>query len=556
MKYKIHNIIKIRFLFIIAFTLFNLQIYSQKNTLHVIENKNCVQTKTFKNADLNYYVNHFAEKLKLAYIRKGYIACSIDSITWKTNNASIFLNKGFEYKFGKLSCDFNCISSKTELKPNRSANFKKIEKFESNILSYYRSHGYLNAQLSKNTEFDSAIINLNYHLEQNDQFFFDSIVFDKKLISYNYISRFTGLRLNEPANYLKLQNLNTAFKQNQIFSLDSLKITYSKKKVKAHLHLKQNKKNSFNGILGIQSNKQNKVEATGKIELSLANTLKQGEKIIFEWNKTNPLSQQLHIAATFPYIYKTPIGIKADFELRKQDSSYTNTNIMTGLLIPFSNWGELSVNVLSRNSIINTKTDSIFIKSSKAILYGLGYNFYSFNNFTNPSSGWLLETSILLGQKNNDYSNNSSYKSLQSEAQLLIQRPIKLPYGNIFLSSNSGIILNDSLNANNLYPIGGIKNLRGFNENSIFAKSYAIFSCEGRLSIDSESYVYLFYDLGFTNELSTYNFLTNKRQAFGLGLKLNTKAGLVHISYALGKLNSENYNIKSGKIHIGYVNKF
>jgi hypothetical protein len=42
----------------------------------------------------------------------------------------------------------------------------------------------------------------------------------------------------------------------------------------------------------------------------------------------------------------------------------------------------------------------------------------------------------------------------------------------------------------------------------------------------------------------------------GIGLTLETKAGVFGLSYAIGKLPQNPFNLRSAKIHFGYVNYF
>ena len=51
--------------------------------------------------------------------------------------------------------------------------------------------------------------------------------------------------------------------------------------------------------------------------------------------------------------------------------------------------------------------------------------------------------------------------------------------------------------------------------------------------------------------------LSNSFIATGLGMALETKLGLLNVSYAIGKRNDVKFNIRdASKIHFGYVNYF
>ena len=55
---------------------------------------------------------------------------------------------------------------------------------------------------------------------------------------------------------------------------------------------------------------------------------------------------------------------------------------------------------------------------------------------------------------------------------------------------------------NELFRIGGTKLLRGFNEEVIFASFYSVFSLEYRLLFNQNSNLFVFSDLGYTEQIT------------------------------------------------------
>jgi outer membrane protein assembly factor BamA len=110
---------------------------------------------------------------------------------------------------------------------------------------------------------------------------------------------------------------------------------------------------------------------------------------------------------------------------------------------------------------------------------------------------------------------------------------------------------------NNLFQIGGFKTLRGFDEESIFASRFLIFSNEYRLLLGNNSYLSFFTDAAVTKFQT--NLIEKKFQFIsgGTGLLFETKAGLLNICYAIGKRNDVPFSWKNAsKIHFGYINYF
>jgi hemolysin activation/secretion protein len=109
---------------------------------------------------------------------------------------------------------------------------------------------------------------------------------------------------------------------------------------------------------------------------------------------------------------------------------------------------------------------------------------------------------------------------------------------------------------NELFQIGGYKLLRGFDEESIFANRYAVGTLEYRYLLGLNSYFSGFTDFGWSNDKSKLTTFSKTYIGAGLGLSFETKGGLFNISFAAGKRNDIDFNLRQSKIHFGYVSIF
>ena len=124
------------------------------------------------------------------------------------------------------------------------------------------------------------------------------------------------------------------------------------------------------------------------------------------------------------------------------------------------------------------------------------------------------------------------------------------------LGFNGGVFSSPSTYRNELFLIGGYKLLRGFDEASILAAQYAVGTLEYRYLIGLNSFLFSFLDAGWAkNEVPGYE-LNNIYMGAGIGLAFETKAGIFNISYAVGKRDDTNLNLRDAKIHLGYVSFF
>ena len=129
--------------------------------------------------------------------------------------------------------------------------------------------------------------------------------------------------------------------------------------------------------------------------------------------------------------------------------------------------------------------------------------------------------------------------------------------GTIKTSIQSGWIFSpQEIFRNEQYRLGGNKLLRGFDEETVFSTRYAILTIEPRLLIGQNSYLFVFGDLGYTEDKTNETNTSDRPMGFGAGLTFETKVGLFGFSLALGKQLGNAFNYRDMKIHFGYVSLF
>jgi hemolysin activation/secretion protein len=117
----------------------------------------------------------------------------------------------------------------------------------------------------------------------------------------------------------------------------------------------------------------------------------------------------------------------------------------------------------------------------------------------------------------------------------------------------------ENLYLNDLYRVGGLRSLRGFNDNFFYASYYGISNLELRLLLEqaaqSQSYLYVFYD----QSVLGYQLAGHYQETplgLGLGLSITTDVGLFNFAYAIGKVQNQPIDFSLSKIHFGYISRF
>jgi hemolysin activation/secretion protein len=109
---------------------------------------------------------------------------------------------------------------------------------------------------------------------------------------------------------------------------------------------------------------------------------------------------------------------------------------------------------------------------------------------------------------------------------------------------------------NELYRFGGSGSLRGFDENIFNASVYSLQNIEIRYLYEQNAAFYLFWNGAYYYKNVTNDVTEDFPWGFGIGADFETNAGIFTISYALGKLFDNPLEIRSAKIHVGYVSRF
>ena len=117
-------------------------------------------------------------------------------------------------------------------------------------------------------------------------------------------------------------------------------------------------------------------------------------------------------------------------------------------------------------------------------------------------------------------------------------------------------IIGKNIFTNELYRIGGLVSLRGFDEESINASAYVMPSVEYRFLFDKNSALFLFANGAYYENVSRTQRVFDRPFGFGTGIFFETKSGIFSLTYAVGKQFNNPILLKNAKIHFGLVSIF
>ena len=368
----------------------------------------------------------------------------------------------------------------------------------------------------------------------------------------NYISHELHLKIGEKFNKSKLNYASVAMRK--ITFAEEQKppeVLFTKDSTFIYLYFKKKQANKFDGLIGFSSKEEKKgLEFNGYLDLSFNNIFNKGENIDLFWKNNGNDNQRFYIGAKIPYFFNLPIIPKINFELFRQDSTYSNTLTNIDLSYTLSKRGFITASFHTENSNVLTSKFNPTIESFKNIFYGVNYNYEKVINNKMFPLKFKLDFSTYFGKRKIENTTTNQFKILLHTNYLWAFDQKNY----IFLQNQSALLNSKNYYENELYRIGGVNNIRGINEESIFASSYSIFNLEYRFKPNNSSYFYSITDFSYLEDKST----SKKSQIFslGLGYAFITKLGLLNISYAIAKPNDNPFIYRNSKIHIKIISYF
>jgi outer membrane protein assembly factor BamA len=473
---------------------------------------------------------------------------------------------------------------------NKPVNFVAVQLLKEKLVRYYENNGYpFAAVYLDNVQLDSGHVKAAVKVKKGPLYLLDSIrVYGKVKIANSFLQRYLSIPNGSLYSREKLELVNKRLLELPYLQEEqAAEVTLLGTGSLLNLYLKPKRSSQVNFLIGFlpANNQTNKLQLTGDVNLNLKNPFGKGETVIVNWQQLQLNSPRLHIGYQHPYLFKSPFGIDFSFELFKKDSSFLQLNATLGLqyLLSANQTGKLFFQQQS-TTLLGEGVDTNQLKITKrlppnidvkATSVGIDYEWNKTNYRLNPRTGNELKLMASVGMKtiskNNDIVNlvengfdyNSLYDSLKLKTYQLRATVAAAHYfaagkrSTLKAALHAGVFSSQSIFRNELFQIGGYKLLRGFDEESIFATRYGVLSAEFRYLAGLNSYLFCFTDAGWVrNKYQTVD-VGNSYISAGLGLVFETKAGLLNMSFAVGKSNNIPFDLRKGaKIHFGYINYF
>ncbi len=521
------------------------------------------------------------QKVLFTLYDNAYLTASYDSIIGDSVIQKAFLNIGAQYKWAYLkkgNVDEGVLSEigfREKLYSKKPVYFKDVKRVQEKLITYFENNGFPFASVKLDSIVISAdSISAQLKLTKNEEKIIDSIVIKGTAkIAPVYIYNYLGIKPGSLYDESKLKKVNTRIAElTFVHSSKPATINFTKRFNKLVLYLDKKNASQFDGIVGILPNaKTGNILLTGNAHLKLQNGLGKGELIDFTWDRLQTQTQDLILRLVYPFIFRTPFGVDYNFKLYKRDTTFLEVTQNIGLQHILNGGNYIKIFYSNKSSsLLSTKgleyiTTLPTYADVYANMYGIGLKYEKLDYRLNPRKGFSVVINGSAGTKTikkNPNVNPVVYNKLELKTGQYsgdFSGSIFIPIigrSTIKVGNQSAFIYGQNIFQNELYRIGGLNTLRGFNVESIFASAYSIFTLEYRFILEKNSYLYVFGDGAWYENNSSNQYVHDTPYGFGTGISFETKGGIFSLNYALGKQFNNPIQLGNGKISFGIVNYF
>ncbi|MEY3398946.1 MAG: hypothetical protein RL220_1540 [Bacteroidota bacterium] len=499
-----------------------------------------------------------ADRIYSELITEGYLNATLDT-SWSGQTLNIRIERGKRYSLVVRTVDSLQFANQLS-----SSDFGDVGRTAEQLISKEENNGYPFASVNPAVEYVAdSVFYCDLELNRGPFFSMDSLIIrgDGKH-GGNYLRHYLRFRKGMPYDESWFRSLAAKTAEIPFVRLTKPpEVLFRKGKASFYLYTEKKNANFFSGILGIQPNEATgKTNITGDLELNLVNSVNGGEEFYLNWRKLQPQTQDLKLRLLIPYIAGLPLGTEGNLEVFRRDSSFTQ--LKTSLALMHFLGGPQHVKVFVEknafNQLNNFSTAGV-LANINSTMYGVAIKLEKLDYRLNPLKGWSLSLEGAAGRKDARPGGSESVTTAyeQYRINLSAEGYIKtFKRQTIRLGFGGGMLESPVIYTNEMYRIGGIRTLRGFDEESIFASSYGVASIEYRILLDRNSNLLFFGDQAWYERRDPSGFTTDTPIGFGAGVNFETRAGIFTFTYGLGSQFDNPILIRNGKIGFGFRNTF
>jgi len=487
----------------------------------------------------------------------GFLAASIDSLRINSSKATARLHLGKLFPLKRLTSSLGVSFGQSS---------SQNEFWVQQKLSDLDAQGYPFASVDlEQTLTSKDSVALEVTIDKGPLIIMDSLVVrSEEEVSMYTLARQVGLKLGKPYNGRALAKVDQRLAALPFVSVARpSEVIFTQEEARLFVFLKKRKADRIDAIVGFQPDAEGNTVFTGEIDLMLINSFKRAEQIAFSWKRVKDNSQDLDVGFDYPFLFRSAFGLEMGLRIFRQDTTFNELRSSIGIGYVLDNGDKLSLfaKTASFSSLLSDQGTEQDL-GSRTVQYGLGLRRNRLDQIFNPRKGLAYDLSLSTGDKRfSRPSNDDSVPVVEDEVTYQGELDIKYhvpigKQGTFLLGAVAGSQTGADLLNKELYRLGGSKRLRGFDEQSVSASSFAIFTAEYRFLTGPNSFFNLFFDQALIEANTVEGYMQDEPYGFGLGASLGSGSGIFSLSYALGSQFDAPIDLRTGKIHFGYIAVF
>jgi len=549
-------------------------------------------------ADSLSLVNYLGETVRELRSR-SHLTASVDSLEWADSIATAHLFLGPLLRIDRLENGnlpesfLNKVRFRPKAFSGKPLRPEIIFELEENLLEEAENSGFpfASIRLDSLTWEGNALV-AGLYWESGPAIEWAPVEIEGELrLSKSYLQQYLGIRPGTAYSRRKVLEARNRLRELPfVREMKEPVVEFSGQAAALKLFLERKKASRLDFLVGVLPTNDvaldKRLLITGMFNAEFQNAFGLGERIYASFERLRPGTQELELAFTYPYLLQLPFGIDLGFSQYKRDSTYNDVIFDAGFryLMPGGNylrvfWNRVSSSLISveKEQIIQTRQLPPTLDVDVNAL-GLEYLWQRLDYRFNPRKGWSLGARASAGAKT--IGRNAVITALQDPEDpgfdfgtlydsLVLRTYIVRLTGDagyfipvlnsfaIYLRNRSGWVYSPQpVYRNEQIRIGGNRLLRGFDEESIFATLYSVFSLEYRLLLDRGSFLYAFGDFGYVEDRTTTTRGYDRPMGLGVGLTFETPVGIFGVNVAVGQRFGQGFDFRNPKLHFGYVSVF